>query len=710
MVVIRSQNRVFKLVYNMRMNEPAAISPNEFPKIEGIKILDVLGRGAFSTVYKGVQLQLDRTVAIKVLSISSKQPERDSARFTREAKVTSELDHPNIVRVIGYGLAADGSPYLKLEYIEGQTLATELLKNEAPTYEQFGEIFIPVLSALSYAHSRGVIHRDIKPENIMLGKSADSSYGVKLLDFGVAKLIEPDFETATKAATMTGQLIGSPKYMSPEQCAGKTVDSRSDLYSIACVMYQFLCGAPPFEAGSPLETMHLHLNSNPVSELELVKRYGIEPDLAKLVLKNLAKNPDERAVSAEELKKTLQDILHGKSGLIRGLVPSSSHKPTKSFLQDKVMLACISAAIIAIVGGGMLWKARVDESRAALSIAPNPSALVALARRYQGDPRDWERASDVWKQAYDLKAKSNDLGYRWKCANHYAHALIMVSKIKGRSELLDQKLHTCYSMLLKTMEESASKDKVVSQTAFVEAVSVIDTLRDESLARAFAPLACKYASHMPLEDRMVDLSQLKSSLLRSGLPELSLYVCNELIELEKQVSESVGQPIYILDGKAMKSFLLHSIKHDDKAADELAKNVAAELNKDHYAGPSYRYSVLSMVILTLMETDLSAAEKTLKHELKENNSMYCTSGFVMVRVFDLLAQCHSKLNRPADALNDYEQALRLLPNIELNSKEEEESFKKVVENAIALAEKMHDKRIAKFKSARKCFPLAVKTV
>lgn len=709
-MVIRSQNRVFKLVYNMGMNEPSASNPNDSPKIDGIRILDVLGRGAFSTVYKGVQLQLDRTVAIKVLVNSSQQSERDLARFKREAKVTSELDHPNIVQVLGYGSAADGSPYLVLEYVEGQTLACELLKNEPFTYEQFGETFIPVLSALSYAHFRGVIHRDIKPENIMLGKSAVSSDAVKLLDFGVAKLLEPDFEPGARAATMTGRMIGSPKYMSPEQCAGKAVDSRSDLYSIACVMYQCLCGTPPFEAGTTLETMQLHLNSNPISEPELVKRYGIEPRLAKLVLKNLSKNPAERAASAEELKDDLSEILRGKSGLIKDEISSGSQKPIKSFLQDRVILTCISAAIVAIVGGGILWKARNDALTKAVNIAPNPSALVALARRYQGDPRDWERASDVWKHAYDLKAKANDFDYKWMCANQYAHSLIMVAKIKGRNEKIDLKLRDAYSMLVKTMKESANKDKDVSQTAFVEAISVIDILNDKKLAKEFALFACDYGLKVTLDDRLSDLCHLESSLLKLGLPDLSMEVGDKVIAFDVEKTRDGYSTIYILCAKATKAFMLYTYKHDAKSADALAKECAKELHQDQFAGSSYRLTVLNMLIRTLMETDPSAAVSVITYELREHNTMYCSSPFVMFRVFDLLAQCHERLRKPIDALNDYEQSLSFLSKVQLNGKEEEPSFQKVLENAIALASKMHDKRLEKFKAARKCFPLAVKTV
>lgn len=279
----------------------------EFPQIENVEIQALLGKGAMASVYKGKQVLLDRTVAVKVLSREAVQGEGRLARFQLEAKLTANLDHPNIIRTLGSGITANGEAYLLLEYVEGKTLAEEIATNAPLSFGKIKSIFLPVLSALQYAHQQGIVHRDVKPGNIMICNEGGSST-VKLLDFGIARLLERDPEQVQ--LTQAGVSVGSPAYMSPEQCIGKELDGRSDLYSLSCVLYESLAGRPPFSADSALSVMQMHFNEQLPPAPELAAKIGVSESLARLLLSGLAKSASDRPASAEEFSNKLSTVLN----------------------------------------------------------------------------------------------------------------------------------------------------------------------------------------------------------------------------------------------------------------------------------------------------------------------------------------------------------------------------------------------------------------
>ncbi|MBX9686603.1 MAG: serine/threonine protein kinase [Candidatus Obscuribacterales bacterium] len=276
------------------------------PKIEGVEILSLIGRGATSNVFKARQLGMQRDVAVKVLA--NLYTDDDLARFKQEAKLTSNLDHPNIVKVFSFGLSEDGQPYLIMELLEGASLADELKEESPLRLSKFRDIFVPILKALAYAHESGLIHRDLKPGNIMLAKISDGSQSVKLLDFGIAKELNLD-GAELQALTKAGSFIGSPAYMSPEQCRGEKLDYRCDIYSISCVMYEALCGETPFKAETVYEMMQQHCELAPPSAFELSTRFDLSKELSELILSGLAKEPSKRPFNASELALALSDIL-----------------------------------------------------------------------------------------------------------------------------------------------------------------------------------------------------------------------------------------------------------------------------------------------------------------------------------------------------------------------------------------------------------------
>jgi serine/threonine protein kinase len=278
------------------------------PHVEQVEILEILGRGGMSVVYKARQRRLDRLVALKVLSGDLVAGLDGIRRFKQEAKICSSLDHANIIRTFAFGIAQEGQPYLIMEYLQGNSLADELLARGVLRLGKFKTIFLSVLAALEKAHEAGLVHRDIKPGNIMICRTDEGGETVKLVDFGIAKDISGS-ETASHYLTRTGVLLGSPNYMSPEQCAGSKPDCRADLYSLACVMYEALCGQPPFSGDSALEVMRKQLLNQAPSVETLKMKTGVTSELAEAVLWGLAKNPALRPQTARELAGRLNNAL-----------------------------------------------------------------------------------------------------------------------------------------------------------------------------------------------------------------------------------------------------------------------------------------------------------------------------------------------------------------------------------------------------------------
>lgn len=284
--------------------DPSNSVTNDVPRIENIKIIELLGKGGMSLVYKAKQIDLDRLVAVKVLAkISS---EEGIKRFKQEARHTSSLDHPYIVKTIAFGISQDKQPYLIMEYLDGHSLADELKQNGRLHLQKFQSIFLPVLSALGHAHEAGLIHRDIKPGNIMLCSEANGEVA-KLVDFGIAKAYLAESESPN--LTKSNELIGSPAYMSPEHCLGQKLDGRSDLYSLATVMYECISGEQLFSGDSPLEIMQNHCSAAAPTVSELSRKIDIRKELANVICWGLNKDPAKRPQTAAEFANELREVL-----------------------------------------------------------------------------------------------------------------------------------------------------------------------------------------------------------------------------------------------------------------------------------------------------------------------------------------------------------------------------------------------------------------
>lgn len=263
------------------------------------EILCVLGQGGMSTVYKARHLLVDSMRAIKVIRSDQADNSKVLRRFQQEGKAALALEHPNIGRVYEFGIEPTlQKPYLVMDYVEGKTLSATLSEEGALSTERACRLITQVCEGLQEAHSKGVVHRDVKPGNIILTKDSTGTETAKIVDFGIAKMIGPD---DAQNLTQTGEVFGTPLYMSPEQCLGQKVDARSDLYSLGCVLYECLSGKPPFEGSSSLETIMMHVNG----ALPDFDNKVISVQLKSVVLKSLSKKPEERFQSASALTEAL---------------------------------------------------------------------------------------------------------------------------------------------------------------------------------------------------------------------------------------------------------------------------------------------------------------------------------------------------------------------------------------------------------------------
>jgi eukaryotic-like serine/threonine-protein kinase len=272
----------------------------------------LLGAGGMARVYVATDRVLERQVAVKVLSPSDAQDPLFVERFRREARAAARLNHPNIVAVFDSGSDAD-QPYLVMEYVPGQSLAQLLARQGRLTPRRAVELAIQVSAALAAAHAQGLVHRDIKPANVLV----DPDGQVKVTDFGIVKA------SAATTLTGTGTVLGTAAYLSPEQAQGGPVDARSDLYGLGCVLYELVCGSPPFGSGidrSPVAIATRHVSEPP--EPPSARNRQVAPALEAVVLTALAKDPAQRYQSAVELQDALERVLAGEAAPALPTVPT----------------------------------------------------------------------------------------------------------------------------------------------------------------------------------------------------------------------------------------------------------------------------------------------------------------------------------------------------------------------------------------------------
>jgi serine/threonine protein kinase len=296
--------------------------PGQPQFFENYEIINTIGQGGMGIIYKARDRNDGQFVALKVLRADLMVDKQNVSRFKHEATAVRGLKHSNLIGLKEFGVSRFGQPFLAMDYLEGVELRTTLERSDHLDIPTFVNVFTQICDALAYTHEQGLVHRDLKPGNIMLVKNANAQDTVKIIDFGIAKSLR---EQPTVSITSYGQFLGSPAYMSPEQCGGAVLDSRSDIYSLGCVMYEAITGVLPFKHENILKTVMAQVQEMAPPFSQARPDLTIDPRLEEIIFKSLQKDPNDRYQSARELGNDLWEFV--ASGLSAPQAPPPPQRP-----------------------------------------------------------------------------------------------------------------------------------------------------------------------------------------------------------------------------------------------------------------------------------------------------------------------------------------------------------------------------------------------
>ncbi|UCH29476.1 MAG: serine/threonine protein kinase [Myxococcales bacterium] len=343
--------------------------------LEQFRVEEQIGVGGMGTVYRAHQTTIGRDVAIKVLRAELARDEQAVARFEREARLCTSLDHPNLVRVFLSGRLSDGRLYIVMELLKGRSLADELDEHGPPSLERVVIMIMKLCAGLGAVHAAGIVHRDIKPENVYLVQRGRDSDFVKLVDFGVARVLEAD---GTPTTTQSGRVFGTATYISPEAATGEETDHRSDIYSLGVLSYQLLTGELPFEGSTAAAVLMQHVHSEPPAFESKGRGAEVPAEVAEVVMRSLSKDPAARQQTLEEFLDTLAEAA-GNAGLLQdartlllGTVWGENLAAPGSYLAELLAASSPSSFPPALDDTQPVTVERDPEEEALLSSAPKP--------------------------------------------------------------------------------------------------------------------------------------------------------------------------------------------------------------------------------------------------------------------------------------------------------------------------------------------------
>lgn len=364
-------------------------------------VLQKLGEGGFGAVYEAAHPVIGKRAAVKVLHAQHSSDEAVTSRFVAEARAVNQIRNKNIVDIFSFGDLADGRHYYVMELLEGVPLDVYLQRAGQLGIDECLSILHPIAKALGAAHEAGIAHRDLKPENVFLEIDDDGNVQPKIVDFGLAKLLAPGAVTAHK--TRSGTPMGTPRYMSPEQCRGVPVDHRTDIYAFGCMAYRMLTGAPPFEAATALDVMMAHVSKPPPPPSQFA---GVPCAFDEPILKMLEKQPDDRpqtllhaydslAAAARALGSSVDDrtpaspllretVLDRERTLPRVLdlpkrrTPLSATPPATQTPRRPFIVPVLVATLALGAGWALVWGLARPNARQASPAHPSTAAQRAL--------------------------------------------------------------------------------------------------------------------------------------------------------------------------------------------------------------------------------------------------------------------------------------------------------------------------------------------
>lgn len=334
------------------------------------QFLGVVGEGGMSVVYKARHPDLNKIYAVKMLHSHMVGPNA-AGRFQQEARAASTINHRNVITIHDYGASPDGQPYIVMDFLEGEDLSDRIRKRGPMPPEQAIELFIQICDGLSCAHKKGIVHRDLKPSNVVLcDETDDGNFVPKLVDFGIAKVVAESTGNTDQASssgpalTRTGEVLGSPPYMSPEQCKGLQLDARTDIYSLGCLMFEVLTGRTPFTGDNFMEIVFKHMEATAPTLRATRPDREFSPRLEALVAKCLAKRRADRFQTMEEVQAELEQVYVDlrNPGRARG-------KNTMAIVGATVGGALLIGVLVI---GGMSWMKHNQPAPVPVPVAATP--------------------------------------------------------------------------------------------------------------------------------------------------------------------------------------------------------------------------------------------------------------------------------------------------------------------------------------------------
>jgi serine/threonine protein kinase len=392
------------------------------------RVDELIGQGGMGKVYRARHLALDRLVCLKMLKPALLEDPTLVGRFEREAKAASRLNHPNGIQVLDFGRNdLDGSLYIVMELVQGKDLRL-VLRDEWPLPEaRLCNIMAQVLAALGEAHAHQVIHRDLKPENIMVEQRRDQPDFVKVLDFGIAKILDSDMPGLTRHDVV----CGTPQYMAPEQATGSQLDARCDLYAVGVILYQMATGHLPFDGQNSMEVLTKHVNEKPIPPRQRQPDAPISEAMESLILRALEKDPVLRPQTAGEFRELILSVPKHRpetflfSGTPSEVTPARSLPEQQQFLDDPdavpasvardtprrrrriVALAGAGVAVAILLTAGVVWRAQPHPRP--LPVSPPIAVSTPAAPPAPPLMRDPAKAKELVQRASEWQA-ANDTG------------------------------------------------------------------------------------------------------------------------------------------------------------------------------------------------------------------------------------------------------------------------------------------------------------
>jgi serine/threonine protein kinase len=480
------------------------------------EFIEAVGSGGMSVIYKARHRALNRLVAIKMLH-GHMLTDTIIRRFQQEAQASSLLQHPNTVGVYDFGVTESGLPFMVMDFVEGETLAQRLKRRGTLPPRDCIIIFKQVCDAVEHAHELGILHRDLKPGNIMLIESEGTPGIVKILDFGIAKIMDAA-DSPGHNLTQTGEVFGSPLYMSPEQCSGiKELDRRSDIYSLGCVMYECLTGTVPHRGDTVIATIMKQLNERPRPVTDLQPNARIPAKLEDIVDKALEKNPDKRFQSMEELKDALIELRDDKNTDTAGGGKRWKHLARKVHIPQKSLWLLTVGLGVAITAVSLSFlSSRIPEKHPVVAEYSRFPPESVLTRRDKFDKFrsyvDHSKITDQLLAEYlpvDIQIDNLDLGNS-KVKDPGLFFVGKQSRLQdlhlGKTKITDAGL--AYLTDLKKVQTLDLNNTLITDDG-LKSISKMTEMRDLSLVRT-------HISNLGLAN-LVAMHQLKRLLL-TGTP------------------------------------------------------------------------------------------------------------------------------------------------------------------------------------------------